>query len=98
MVLLRSSTGKFQTSAEKKAYHEDQTLVGSELQSIKELIHEMTQDQRARDGALMAAIKKLAASVAHAEVRTRIERIVTKYHQPTDAVDCQLSGYPFRMY
>jgi hypothetical protein len=38
-------------------------LVGSELQSIKEVIREMTQDQRARDEALMAAIEKLIASV-----------------------------------
>jgi hypothetical protein len=44
--------GEFQTSAEKRAHREDQTLVGSELQSIKGSIREM-----------MAVIEKVIASL-----------------------------------
>jgi hypothetical protein len=38
-------------------------MVGRELQSIKEAIHNMTQAQRAQDESLMIAIEKLTASV-----------------------------------
>jgi hypothetical protein len=55
----RAASGKFQTSAEKRARQENQMAVGEELQSIKEAIEEGNRSQQIRDEALQTIMGKL---------------------------------------